>query len=352
MKKEKSGQKIRNTPQKQRGRERAGLADKGLQKAQKELEKALKKIERLEAQNAALRGEGKVNREAKNSVFLDLFKRKEYLVRLYQDLHPDEGDITADDLTVVTLENVLTLKRFNDLGFIRGKENQKLLIMIESQSSWSVNILFRTWSYLVDTLMNYIINNGYNLYSTPKLELPDTETYIIYTGRSTPKIFTSGKLEQDEEGRYILSLSKEFFRGKKGSPELLAKVIYLKNGSGIIQEYIRFSQIFDEQMEKLKTDQDRAKAIQEVFRICRKEKILMEYLQHHQGEVEKIMMTMVSPEYIERAEKKTDKIRTTIEVMRSLKHSDEEIKNYLIEKFHITPGYAQNCLDADWEDED
>ena len=64
------------------------------------------------------------------------------------------------------------------------------------------------------------------------------------------------------------------------------------------------------------------------------------------------MMTMVSPEYIERAEKKTEKIRTTIEVMRSLKHSEEEIKNYLIDRFHITPGYAQNCLDADWEDED
>ena len=112
------------------------------------------------------------------------------------------------------------------------------------------------------------------------IRLPDIQTYIIYTGRSISKIFTSGELEQDEEGRYILSLSKEFFRGKKGSPELLVKVIYLKNGSGIIQEYIRFSQIFDEQMAKLKTEQDRTKAI------------------------------------------------------------------------NITPGYAQNCLDAEWEDED
>ena len=268
------------------------MADKELQKTQKELEKALKKIERLEAQNAALQGNGKVNRETKNSVFLDLFRRKEYLIRLYRDIHPDDMETSEDDLTVVTIDNVFTLKRYNDLGFMLGRQNQKLLVMVECQSSWSVNILFRTWSYLVDTLMNYIINNGYNLYSTPKLELPDIETYIIYTGKSTPKIFISGELEQDEEGRYILSLSKEFFRGKKGSPELLAKVIYLKNGSGIVQEYIRFSQIFDEQMAKLKTDQDRTKAIQEVFRICEKEKILTEYLQQHRGEVEKIMMTI------------------------------------------------------------
>ena len=328
------------------------MADKELQKTQKELEKALKKIERLEAQNAALQGNGKVNRETKNSVFLDLFRRKEYLIRLYRDIHPDDMETSEDDLTVVTIDNVFTLKRYNDLGFMLGRQNQKLLVMVECQSSWSVNILFRTWSYLVDTLMNYIINNGYNLYSTPKLELPDIETYIIYTGKSTPKIFTSGELEQDEEGRYILSLSKEFFRGKKGSPELLAKVIYLKNGSGIVQEYIRFSQIFDEQMAKLKTDQDRTKAIQEVFRICEKEKILTEYLQQHRGEVEKIMMTMVSPEYIERAEKKTDRIREAIESLREFGVSEDKIKEHLVRKFNITPGYAQNGLDADWEDED
>ena len=45
------------------------------------LEDALKEIDRLQAQNAALRGKGKVNWEAKNSVFLDMFGRKEYLIK-------------------------------------------------------------------------------------------------------------------------------------------------------------------------------------------------------------------------------------------------------------------------------
>lgn len=328
------------------------MADKELQKAQKELEKALKKIERLETQNAALRGEGKVNREAKNSVFLDLFRRKEYLVRLYQNLHPDEGDITADDLTVVTLENVLTLKRFNDLGFIRGKENQKLLIMIESQSVWTLNILIRLWDYLISTLMDYFINNGYDLYNTPKLEMPDVETYVVYTGKSTPRLFSSGRLESDEEGRYILSLNKEFFGGVEGKPELTAKVISVKNGTGILEEYIRFSQIFDREMAGCKTDQEKAKAIQKVFKVCEQEKVLTEYLEQHRGEVEKIMMTMVSPEYIEKAAKKTENIRVTIKGLRSFGISEEEIQKYLVSEFNITPGYAQNCLDADWEDED
>ena len=64
------------------------------------------------------------------------------------------------------------------------------------------------------------------------------------------------------------------------------------------------------------------------------------------------MMTMVSPEYIERAEIKTKTIRGVIESLREFGHSDEMIKEHLVQKFHITPGYAQNCLDADWEDED
>ena len=84
------------------------------------LEEAIKEINRLKALNASLRSAGKVNRETKNSVFLDIFKRKEYLIRLYRDLHPDDPDISEDDLTVVTIDNVFTIKDFNDLGFMVG----------------------------------------------------------------------------------------------------------------------------------------------------------------------------------------------------------------------------------------
>ena len=55
------------------------------------IEEALAEIDRLIALNASLWSEGKVNRETKNSVFLDLFRRKEYLIRLYQDFHPEDA---------------------------------------------------------------------------------------------------------------------------------------------------------------------------------------------------------------------------------------------------------------------
>ena len=312
------------------------------------IEDALREIDRLKAINASLRSAGKVNRETKNSVFLDMFRRKEYLIRLYRDLHPDNQDVSEDDLTVVTIENVFTIKNFNDLGFIVGGQRRKLLIMIEAQSNWSTNVIIRIWEYLLDTLMNYFINNGVNLYGSAKVEIPDIETYVVYTGKSIPRLFS--RLDKDESGRYILSLNKEFFEGREGQPELQAKVIYVQNGSGILEEYIRFSQIFDEQMLKHKAEKD--KAMQEIFRICIEENILKEYLEAHRGEVEKIMLTMVSPEYIEKAEQKSAAIRASIEAMKDMGQSEGAIIDYLVGKYHITPGYAQNWLDAIAEEEE
>ena len=91
------------------------------EKPQMTIEEALKEIDRLKAQNAALRSSGKVNRETNNSVFLDMFGRKEYLLRLYRDLHPEDDSVSEDDLTVVTIDNVFTVKSYNDSYFPHQK---------------------------------------------------------------------------------------------------------------------------------------------------------------------------------------------------------------------------------------
>ena len=179
--------------------------------------------------------------------------------------------------------------------------------------------------------------------------MPDVEAYIIYTGKSILKLIFSGKLDVDDQGYQILSLNKEFFEDEPGKPELTAKILYMKNSDGIIEEYIRFSQIFDEQVRKYKDEPE--KAYPEIFRICEEEGILTEYLKEHRSEVEKIMMTMVSPEYIQKTTERTQKIQGVIEYARSLGQTDDQIKVYLIKKFDIPEDYAQNCLDAEWEED-
>ncbi len=76
-------------------------------------------------------------RTTKNSVFLDLFQNKSNLLKLYQTLHPEDTTATESSLTDITIENVLTDNLYNDLGFI---VNNKLMILVEAQSTWTMNI--------------------------------------------------------------------------------------------------------------------------------------------------------------------------------------------------------------------
>ena len=82
-----------------------------------------------------------VRRTAKDSVFCNLFSDKRYLLQLYQALHPEDTKTTEDDLTDITIRNVLTDGIYNDVGF-RNKD--KVIILAEAQSTWSMNILIRT----------------------------------------------------------------------------------------------------------------------------------------------------------------------------------------------------------------
>lgn len=50
----------------------------------------------------------------KDSVFTDLFQDKKYLLQLYKALHPEDTDITEDDLNDITIKNVLTDNIYND----------------------------------------------------------------------------------------------------------------------------------------------------------------------------------------------------------------------------------------------
>ena len=76
-------------------------------------------------------------RNAKDSVFCDLFEDPKYLLQLYQSLHPEDTEVTVDQISNVTLKNVLLDQMYNDLGFVVGS---RLLVRVEGQSTWSVII--------------------------------------------------------------------------------------------------------------------------------------------------------------------------------------------------------------------
>ena len=69
-------------------------------------------------------------RTAKNSVFLDLFQNKSYLLKLYKTLHSEDTTATEDSLTDIIIENVLTDNLYNDLGFVEVKMPKPELYVI------------------------------------------------------------------------------------------------------------------------------------------------------------------------------------------------------------------------------
>ena len=74
----------------------------------------------------------------KDSVFSDLFKIKKYLLQLYRTLHPEDKTATENELTDITIKNVLTDGIYNDLDFLLG---EKFMILLEAQSLWTLNII-------------------------------------------------------------------------------------------------------------------------------------------------------------------------------------------------------------------
>ena len=227
-------------------------------------------------------------RTAKNSVFLNLFQDKSYLLKLYKTLHPEDTAATEDSLTDVTIENVLTDNLYNDLGFIVGN---KLMILVEAQSTCTMNILVRVLLYLAQSYHEYFQRTSQNYYKSKKVKMPKPELYVIFTGNKGRK--------PDR-----ISLSKEFFEGADIDIEVKAKVIYESNEDDIINQYIIFCKVFNEQT---KMHGMTRKAVTETIRICKDRNVLRDYLLKKEKEVVTIMMSLFDEEQIMRSFIKSEK---------------------------------------------
>jgi len=219
-------------------------------------------------------------RKIKDSVFTNLFQDRKYLLRLYKTLHPEDRDVTEDDIKDVTLKHVLVDADYNDLGFSVGG---KLVIMVESQSTWTLNIIIRALMYLIQTYHDFFKRTKQNLYGSKKADVPKPELYVIFTG------------EKPKNPPDIITLSKDFFDGEKIAVDVEVKVLYQEDEKNIIGQYIIFCKVYNEQRKKYGQTK---KAVTETIRICKDRNVLKEYLENKEQEVVDIMMTLFDDEYV------------------------------------------------------
>ena len=272
-------------------------------------------------------------RTIKESVFTHLFGNPKYLLRLYQALHPEDTEVKEEDLRTITLENIFTDDIYNDLGFAKG---DKLMILMEEQSTWSANIIIRALEYLVNSYRRYFSENGQDLYSSKKVIIPRPEIYVLYVGprKSCP-----------EE----IKLSEEFFGGEKVAVEVTVKMIYDGKKGDIINQYVSFTRVLNEQIRlhgRTKT------AVRETIRICKDSNVLKEFLESKESEVMDIMMQLYDQEEIMRvhiqSERRNSAIRTAVELYQDFGVTFGDAVEKIAIKFSLSKERAEREVREYW----
>ena len=216
-----------------------------------------------------------VNREFKNSVFIDLVGQNVYRMQLFRTLHPEMQDVTDADLKTITLKQVITNHSYNDLAL---QVRDHLMIFVEAQSSWSVNILLRILLYFADTVQEYLHDHQMDIHGIGRLKLPVPEFYVIYTGKTTVS--------------ERITLKKDFYQNTECGLDLEARVITAET-EDIIGQYIIFCHVMDEQIKKYGRVRE---AALETIRICRDRNVLKKYLEEREKEVVNIMIELFNQE--------------------------------------------------------
>ena len=220
-----------------------------------------------------------IKRTYRDNLFTAMFSEVEYILLLYQALHPEDKTTTEAEIDNVTISNVVTNNFYNDLGFT---VNGKMIILVEAQSSWSVNIAIRSVIYLMSSYKNYASENKINLYGSKKAVLPKPELYVIYTGKRGDKPDT-------------ISLAKDIFNCDDCCIDATIKVIYDSKKGDIINQYKTFTTILTEQINIYGLTK---KALAETIKICKNEDILKNYLTKHEQEVITMFDFLFDQDYV------------------------------------------------------
>ena len=274
-----------------------------------------------------------VKHTAKDSVFSDLFGDVNYLFQLYKALHPEDTTATVNDIVEATIKNVMTNSQYNDLGFRVGN---RLLILVEAQSTWTVNIIIRILMYLMETYNQYFTEIKADLYSTVKVEMPKPEMYVVYTGdrKDVPK---------------EINLQDEFFDGEDIAINARVKVIAANESDDIINQYITFTRVLDEQISIHGRTRE---AVEETIRICKDRNVLKEYLKNREKEVIDIMIALyneqeVMDRYIA-SEKKESEIKATVNMYHRFDKTIAEAIDGIKTMFGLSSKTAEEKANQYW----
>lgn len=280
-----------------------------------------------------------MKRSIKDSVFTMLFQDPEYLRQLYLTLHPEDAGVLPEDMKLITLENVLTTGIYNDLGI---QVRDRLILLVEAQSTFSANITLRMLLYLAATYKEYVKERKLDLYAGKAVSIPRPELYVVYTGRrETPDtLLLSGLYESAPED------------GRVQHMELAVQILRDDGSGSVIDQYVHFCQISDEMRGRHGAT---LKAVQETLRECVRQNILTPFLMTREKEVSDIMISLFNQEEIQAIhdynvakQAQETALKQTVLLMRDLGVAREEAVRQLAKRYDLLQNDAETAVRQYW----
>ncbi len=213
-------------------------------------------------------------RDYKDSVFRLLFNDKEHALELYSAISGRHYEPESTAFQFTTLEEVLLKTKKNDIAFLL---EDAFIIMLEHQSTLSRNLTIRYLLYYADTIQRSISNRDF--YKN-FIKIPRPTFIVLYNGtEEIPDVLR-------------MQLSENFLGEGKSDLQLELTVYNINEGRNReIMEKCRTLQEYSKFVAKVRQWADRAsgtlteKELNELFRECIEEGILVDFLKKYGTEV-------------------------------------------------------------------
>jgi len=216
------------------------------------------------------------NRKYKDSVFTDLFGSdrdgKKNFLELYNALSGSNYKLGEISLVRKVIDQSLYKTFNNDVSW---EINDKLIVLVEHQSSINNNMPFRCLEYVTRIYEGIVPVK--QRYAEKVFKIPNPDFYVVYVGSK----------EQPKE--YELRLSDAFYEKDSSKLELVVKVknctnpnlLPITGSCDILKEYCRFLEI----VEKTYNKRFPKASFKHAIEIAMEEGILTDYLDRKSREV-------------------------------------------------------------------
>ena len=166
----------------------------------------------------------KINRNHKDSVFVDLFANdiyaKENFISLYNALHKTNLDPKTTEVKPVMLENVLYMSYYNDISML---VDGKIIVLIEHQSTVNQNMPFRFLEYI--SRIYEKITSEEDRFGKKLIKLPIPEFYVFYNGVENYPSESELKLSD----AFLIPEEKHNLKNNDFTLEITAKIININS---------------------------------------------------------------------------------------------------------------------------